>query len=176
MFRSLPDVKHRGRAGGHDPVTRPFPYHRYILWVCNTPTTSCGCSSARTRSPASRRSRPAPKPPAAQWRTLVLLRDNGPLRIGDLATLSRVTQPGMTRLVTQMAEAGLVERTTDPGDSRATLVSATDAGMSALDEWLQVLSAALAPRFADLDEQEWATIRRAADIVDARTRVAEVAR
>ncbi|KXC06319.1 MULTISPECIES: MarR family winged helix-turn-helix transcriptional regulator [Microbacterium] len=114
--------------------------------------------------------------PAAQWRTLVLLRDNGPLRIGDLATLSRVTQPGMTRLVTQMAEAGLVERTTDPGDSRATLVSATDAGMSALDEWLQVLSAALAPRFADLDEQEWATIRRAADIVDARTRVAEVAR
>lgn len=114
--------------------------------------------------------------PAAQWRTLVLLRDNGPLRIGDLATLSRVTQPGMTRLVTQMAEAGLVERTTDPCDSRATLVSATDAGMSALDEWLQVLSAALAPRFADLDEQEWATIRRAADIVDARTRVAEVAR
>lgn len=114
--------------------------------------------------------------PAAQWRTLVLLRDNGPLRIGDLATLSRVTQPGMTRLVTQMAEAGLVERTTDPGDSRATLVSATDAGMSALDEWLRVLSAALAPRFADLDEQEWATIRRAADIVDARTRVAEVAR
>ena len=114
--------------------------------------------------------------PAAQWRTLVLLRDNGPLRIGDLATLSRVTQPGMTRLVTQMAEAGLVERTADPDDSRATLVSATDAGMTALDEWLRVLSSALAPRFADLDEQEWATIRRAADIVDARTRVAEVAR
>lgn len=114
--------------------------------------------------------------PAAQWRTLVLLRDNGPLRIGDLATLSRVTQPGMTRLVTHMVETGLVERTTDPDDSRATLVSATDAGMTALDEWLRVLSSALAPRFADLDEQEWATIRRAADIVDARTRVAEVAR
>jgi len=114
--------------------------------------------------------------PAAQWRTLVLLRDNGPLRIGDLATLSRVTQPGMTRLVTQMVETGLVERTADPDDSRATLVSATDAGMTALDEWLRVLSSALAPRFADLDEQEWATIRRAADIVDARTRVAEVAR
>jgi DNA-binding MarR family transcriptional regulator len=45
--------------------------------------------------------------PSAQWRTLVLLRDNGPLRIGDLATLSRVTQPGMTRLVAQMADAGL---------------------------------------------------------------------
>lgn len=114
--------------------------------------------------------------PAAQWRTLVLLRDNGPLRIGDLATLSRVTQPGMTRLVAQMVETGLLERTADPDDSRATLVSATDAGMIALEEWLRVLSSALAPRFADLDEEEWATIRRAADIVDARTRVAEAAR
>ncbi|EIC08115.1 hypothetical protein HMPREF1529_02363 [Microbacterium sp. oral taxon 186 str. F0373] len=114
--------------------------------------------------------------PSAQWRTLVLLRDNGPLRIGDLATLSRVTQPGMTRLVAQMADAGLLERTSDPDDSRATLVSATEAGMTALDEWLEVLSSALAPRFADLDEDEWRTIRRAADIVNARTRVAEVAR
>jgi hypothetical protein len=32
--------------------------------------------------------------PSAQWRTLVLLRDNGPLRIGDLATLSRSLNPG----------------------------------------------------------------------------------
>jgi hypothetical protein len=48
--------------------------------------------------------------------------------------------------------------------------------MTALDEWLEVLSSALAPRFADLDEDEWAAIRRAADIVNARTRVAEVAR
>lgn len=114
--------------------------------------------------------------PSAQWRTLVLLRDNGPLRIGDLATLSRVTQPGMTRLVTQMADAGLLDRTADPDDSRATLVSATDEGMAALDEWLDVLSSSLAPRFADLDDDEWATIRHAADIVNARTRVAEVTR
>ena len=113
--------------------------------------------------------------PAAQWRTLVLLRENGALRIGDLAMLSRVTQPGMTRLVSQMSEAGLVDRAADPDDSRATLVSATDAGMAALDEWLRVLSGALAPRFADLDDEEWATIRRAADIVAARTRVTEVA-
>lgn len=114
--------------------------------------------------------------PAAQWRTLVLLRDNGPQRIGDLAALSRVTQPGLTRLVAQMAEAGLVERAPDPDDSRATVVSSTGAGQRALDEWLQILSTALAPRFADLDDDEWATMRRAADIVSARTRVAEVAR
>ena len=114
--------------------------------------------------------------PATQWRTLVLLRDHGPQRIGDLAALSRVTQPGMTRLVARMADAGLVDRGADATDSRATVVSATDAGLSALEDWLRVLSEALAPRFSDLDENEWETIRRAADIVCARTRTAEVAR
>ena len=54
--------------------------------------------------------------PAAQWRTITLLREYGPQRIGDLAALSRVTQPGMTRLVAQMTEAGLLERSTDAND------------------------------------------------------------
>lgn len=114
--------------------------------------------------------------PAAQWRTLSLLRDHGPQRIGDLAALSRVTQPGMTRLVAQMSEAGLIERTADERDSRATVVSVTPAGLTALDEWMRVLSEALAPRFADLSDEDWAVMRRAADLVDARTQVAEVVR
>ena len=108
--------------------------------------------------------------PAAQWRTLSLLREHGPQRIGDLAALSRVTQPGMTRLVAQMADAGLLERGHDEHDSRATVVTVTPAGLAALDEWIQVLGAALAPRFSDLDADDWAAIRRAADVVDARTR------
>ncbi|WP_448656069.1 MarR family winged helix-turn-helix transcriptional regulator [Microbacterium lacticum] len=114
--------------------------------------------------------------PAAQWRTLSLLREHGPRRIGDLAALSRVTQPGMTRLVAQMADAGLLERGHDEHDSRATVVTVTPAGLAALDEWIQVLGAALAPRFSDLDADDWAAIRRAADVVDARTRTAEVSR
>ncbi|MDQ1128307.1 MarR family winged helix-turn-helix transcriptional regulator [Microbacterium sp. SORGH_AS_0888] len=114
--------------------------------------------------------------PAAQWRTIVLLRDHGPLRIGDLATLSRVTQPGMTRLVAQLADAGLVERGADANDSRVTVVTVTPAGLAALDEWLRVLSAALAPRFSDLSDEDWDVVRRAADIVADRTRTAELAR
>lgn len=114
--------------------------------------------------------------PSAQWRTLTLLRDHGPQRIGDLAALSRVTQPGMTRLAAQMADAGLLERRSDENDSRATVVAATPAGFAALDEWMQVLGAALAPRFSDLDDEEWTVIARAADIIAARTRTMEVAR
>ncbi|MBN9223563.1 MAG: transcriptional regulator [Microbacterium sp. SCN 70-27] len=114
--------------------------------------------------------------PAAQWRTISILRQHGPLRIGDLAALSRVTQPGMTRLVSQMAEAGLLERGADENDSRATVVSVTPAGLDALDEWMQVLSDALAPRFADLSDDDWVAVRRAAEIVEERTRVGEVTR
>lgn len=114
--------------------------------------------------------------PAAQWRTISILRQHGPLRMGDLAALSRVTQPGMTRLVSQMAEAGLLERGADENDSRATVVSVTPAGLDALDEWMQVLSDALAPRFADLSDDDWVAVRRAAEIVEERTRVGEVTR
>lgn len=114
--------------------------------------------------------------PAAQWRTLSLLRDHGPQRIGDLAALSRITQPGMTRLVGHMTDAGLLERHTDASDSRATVVSVTPAGVEAFDEWMRVLSDALAPRFADLSDEDWVAVRRTADIVAARTRTAELAR
>ncbi|MFT4052524.1 MAG: MarR family transcriptional regulator [Microbacterium sp.] len=109
--------------------------------------------------------------PSAQWRTLSILREHGPQRVGDLAALSRVSQPGMTRLVAQMSEAGLLERAADDTDSRATVVSATPAGLVALDEWMQVLGEALTPRFSDLDEDDWRAVRRAADILTAHTGV-----
>lgn len=114
--------------------------------------------------------------PAAQWRTLSLLRDNGPQRIGDLAALSRVSQPGMTRLVHQMSDAGLLERRTDDRDSRVTVASVTPAGLRALDEWLSALSASLLPRFADLSDADWASIRHAANIIAAHTLTPEVSR
>jgi DNA-binding MarR family transcriptional regulator len=107
--------------------------------------------------------------PAAQWRTLALLRDHGPQRVGDLARLSRVTQPGMTRLVAQMSDAGLLERSEDPRDSRVTMVSPTSRGTHALNEWLTLLSDSLAPRFAHLDDEDRAALARTADIL---TRVA----
>ncbi len=106
--------------------------------------------------------------PSAQWRTLTLLREHGPQRLGDLAHLSRVSQPGMTRLAGQMAATGLVARETDPSDSRATVLSATAAGAAALAEWQQELAGALAPRFEDLGAAEWATLRGAADILEKR--------
>ncbi|HEY0246783.1 MAG TPA: MarR family transcriptional regulator, partial [Gryllotalpicola sp.] len=107
--------------------------------------------------------------PAAQWRALSVLQTEGPLRLGALATATRATQPGMTRLVGQLADLGLVARESDPADSRVTLVSITAAGAAALADWLVELRDALEPLFADLDDDDWKALSRVARILSART-------
>jgi DNA-binding MarR family transcriptional regulator len=106
--------------------------------------------------------------PSAQWRAIAILRENGPLRVGELAALGRVTQPSMTRLVGIMDDAGLVERTTDDADSRATVVTATQHGVDAYLAWRTQLAETLLPRFADLDDADWDALRTAARILSAR--------
>ena len=107
--------------------------------------------------------------PAAQWRALKVLEHDGPQRIGALASYSRTTQPGMTRLVGQMADEGLVTRGPDPDDSRATVVAITEAGIRAFAAWKVELTDALEPLFADLGDDDWAVLSRAADILTSRT-------
>ncbi|MDR6865851.1 DNA-binding MarR family transcriptional regulator [Microbacterium resistens] len=107
--------------------------------------------------------------PAAQWRALSLLASDGPLRIGELARASRTTQPGMTRLIGQLEQEGLVRRSSDPEDSRATVVSVTDDGRAAILAWRHELQQALEPRFADLSPDDWAILARAAEILRTRT-------
>jgi len=108
--------------------------------------------------------------PAAQWRTLAVLREEGPMRIGELAAACRVTQPGITRLVAAMTDEGLVAREHDESDARATRVRATDAGLDALERWETQLRLGLAPRFMDLGERDWDAIARVAALLAERTR------
>jgi DNA-binding MarR family transcriptional regulator len=107
--------------------------------------------------------------PAAQWRVLTLLEREPSQRVGALARASRTTQPGMTRLLGDLERAGLVTRSADPSDSRATVVDITDDGRIALKDWREAFRTALAPRFADLDAADWEALHRAAEILAAHT-------
>ncbi|GAA1959571.1 MarR family winged helix-turn-helix transcriptional regulator [Microbacterium deminutum] len=107
--------------------------------------------------------------PAAQWRTLSILQSEGPRRLGELAVMSRVTQPGMTRLVGQLDDAGLISRESDPADSRASVIHITDAGARALAAWRVQLRDALEPHFADLSADDWAALARTAEILAVKT-------
>jgi DNA-binding MarR family transcriptional regulator len=65
--------------------------------------------------------------------TLTTLRRCGPSRLTDLAVTEGVSQPAMTALVGRLADQGLVQRRTDPGDRRAVLIALTPAGADLLD-------------------------------------------
>ena len=114
--------------------------------------------------------------PSTQWRALSILQSDGAMRLGELAAASRATQPGMTRLIGQLAEAGLVCRDHDPSDSRATVISITARGGEELAAWRIELRDALAPLFADLSDEDWAVLSHAARILKSRTTLQGAAR
>jgi DNA-binding MarR family transcriptional regulator len=105
--------------------------------------------------------------PSAQWRTLSILTTDGPMRIGELAAASRVTQPGMTRLLATMVEEELVTRIADRDDSRAWLIVVSDKGAAALAAWRTQLAETLRPWFGELGDDDWATLSAAASLLES---------
>ncbi|MGN6273503.1 MAG: MarR family winged helix-turn-helix transcriptional regulator [Protaetiibacter sp.] len=106
--------------------------------------------------------------PAAQWRTLSILTSEGPMRIGELAAASRVTQPGMTRLLAAMVEEELVTRVADRDDSRAWLIVVSEKGQKALTAWRAQLAETLRPWFGELSDADWAALQTAAALLETR--------
>ena len=70
---------------------------------------------------------------SAALSTLDTLDRLGPQRISDLAARERISQPGMTGLITRLADDGLVQRVQDPADGRVTRASLTDPGRARID-------------------------------------------
>jgi len=67
---------------------------------------------------------------------LATLRRNGPpyqLRPTDFAGQLMLTSSGTTKRLDRLEEAGLIARTPDPEDRRATLITLTDAGHDLID-------------------------------------------
>lgn len=69
---------------------------------------------------------------AASWRAMAILEEAGPLRISEFAALDRCSQPTATTMIKKLEEAGYVQRTADPEDGRAWLISITSTGRQRL--------------------------------------------
>lgn len=104
----------------------------------------------------------------AIWRTLSVLAASGPMRLGDLAELSRVAQPTATKLVSTLTTRGWATRLADPSDARATQTAITAAGAAALVSWRDELAGAMLPLFADLDADDVEVLQRAVEIIRVR--------
>ncbi|SDZ35039.1 MarR family winged helix-turn-helix transcriptional regulator [Herbiconiux ginsengi] len=101
----------------------------------------------------------------ATWRTLSVLSSFGPMRLGELAKQSRVSQPTMTKIVANLNEVEWIRRIADVDDARAWQIALAPKGIKALDEWRDRLGSALAPLFTDLDHEEIDVISRAVDLL-----------
>src|SRR5258706_11959689 len=84
-----------------------------------------------------------------------------PHGLTELAHAQRISQPGMTQLVTRMEREGLVSRTANSADRRAVLVEATDAGLDLLRRRRAERAAALQHMLGRLAPQDQAAIAAA---------------
>jgi DNA-binding MarR family transcriptional regulator len=104
----------------------------------------------------------------ATWRTLAVLQQSGPMRLGELAAMSQVAQPTMTKIVAGLVEREWVKRIADADDARAWQIGISAKGIIQLTEWRDHLATALLPFFDDLGEDERSTIQKAVELVRPR--------
>ncbi len=86
---------------------------------------------------------------------------------GALAERERVRPPSMTRLITSLAELGLVARTAHPVDGRQVLVSVSPTGADLIDTERRASQEWLMQRLSRLDAGQRNTLLMAADLMSA---------
>lgn len=95
----------------------------------------------------------------AQSRALrVISKGDGPIRMGELASTLGVVPRSATGLVDALEQAGLVDRTTDPGNRRAVLVTLTGQGRDMQHQLAEARRRAGDGIFGALDPHERRTL------------------
>lgn len=85
---------------------------------------------------------------------------------GELARKEHVQPPSMTRIVAMLETKGLVRRDPHPEDRRQVVVSRTEQAEAMLAESRRKRNVWLAELTQGLDDEEWATLREAAPVLE----------
>jgi DNA-binding MarR family transcriptional regulator len=93
-------------------------------------------------------------------RALSVLLRHGPMRPGALAEHLRIAPRSATEVVDDLQQRGLVERTPDPADRRATLLTLTASGLATGDAIRAARQAAAERFFAGLSETDRSDLTR----------------
>lgn len=103
--------------------------------------------------------------PLAQARLLSLVQELGPVRIGELAAADHCSQPTMSAQVQRLETEGWLQRSVDPDDSRASLISLTSSGQRTLDRAREARREVVEPILQTLDPTDRARLRDAVHII-----------
>ncbi|MEX2195187.1 MAG: MarR family transcriptional regulator [Thermoleophilaceae bacterium] len=90
----------------------------------------------------------------------------GPLTPSELAEAERVQRPTVTRLAARLADAGLIERSSDEHDARVARLAVSGEGRRVLKALRTRKTAYLARRLERLDTADRAALERAADVLE----------
>jgi DNA-binding MarR family transcriptional regulator len=123
-----------------------------------------------------RRSRTATDVSATSLSLLDRLDSGGDHRVTELAALEGISQPAATSLVNRLEGRDWVERSADPSDGRASLVTITEAGRTRLREHRDERSLRIAERLALLDAADQAALHAALPALRHLTAVPAAAR
>lgn len=85
---------------------------------------------------------------------------------GELARKEHVQPPSMTRIVAMLEGKGLVRRDPHPEDRRQIVVSRTEQAEAMLADARRKRNLWLAHLAEGLDDEEWATLREAAPVLE----------
>ena len=98
---------------------------------------------------------------------LASLVTDGPMRLGELASVEGVSAPSMTRIVAALEERALVERRTDPADGRALVVEATASGHTLVRTGREARIGELRARLSALSPDDRRTLDAALPVLES---------
>ncbi len=93
-----------------------------------------------------------------RFQLLVELTRHGPLRLTQLGSRVGISQGTASTLAEALVRDGLIERSTDPQDARATQLAVTDTGRQRAQAWLHDYERAAADVFAALPIEQWSAL------------------
>jgi DNA-binding MarR family transcriptional regulator len=105
----------------------------------------------------------------SQLSALVSVEREGPVTLGELASLESVQPPSMTRIVVALEERGLVVREADPADRRIARVHITATGRRLLEKNRSRKTAYLASRMRGMSAEDLDVLERAAALLERMT-------
>ncbi len=97
----------------------------------------------------------------SQVSALSTLEEFGAMRISAIAAYESLGAPAATRVVASLEELGLVDRTIDPDDKRASLINLTGLGRRTLSELWRERTLEITTMLERLSPKERATIEAA---------------
>ncbi|HET6876963.1 MAG TPA: MarR family transcriptional regulator [Jatrophihabitans sp.] len=101
-----------------------------------------------------------------QLSAMATLSKYGPMSAGELAGFERVQPPSMTKVLANLEERGLVQRTQHPTDRRQVIIAITPAGIALLDSERRSRDAWLSRGLASLTPEERSLLQQVVPILD----------